>query len=290
MIVTRSSDPRAFYTAVEAHVLAHEAENGLLIGIAQAIMRAPDLYPDPYLAAVTDKGAVVLACLMTPPQNIILSYAPDLAVYAAAIPLLIADVHTLYPALPGVTAPSRAAAAFAAGWSAQTGQPARVAVYERLYRLERVTPARPTAGTMRAVTPADRALMIDWLLAFQIEAFGTGSAEGIARHYDLTVPTGLRRYVVWEDDGQIVSMSGAGGMTPHGIRIGPVYTPPALRGRGYASACVGAFTQLLLDEGYQFVTLFTDLANPTSNRIYQALGYSPVTDFHMMAFDAIPFA
>ena len=63
-----------------------------------------------------------------------------------------------------------------------------------------------------------------------------------------------------------------------GIRIGPVYTPPALRGRGYASACVARLSQDKLDEGRTFCFLYTDLSNPTSNHIYQEIGYEPVCD------------
>ena len=84
---------------------------------------------------------------------------------------------------------------------------------------------------------------------------------------------------LWLDDGRPVSLTGVGGLTPHGIRVGPVYTPPELRGRGYASNLVAAASQLQLETGRTFVFLFTDLTNPTANRIYQAIGYEPVIDF-----------
>ena len=88
----------------------------------------------------------------------------------------------------------------------------------------------------------------------------------------------------WEDGGAAVSMAGFGGRTPNGVRIGPVYTPPELRGRGYASALTAALTQRLLDGGLRFCFLFTDLANPTSNSIYQRIGYEPVSDFDFWSF------
>jgi predicted GNAT family acetyltransferase len=89
--------------------------------------------------------------------------------------------------------------------------------------------------------------------------------------------------VFWED-GETVSFAGYGGLTPNGIRIGPVYTPPELRGRGYGSALTAALTQQLLDGGRRFCFLFTDLANPTSNSIYQRIGYRPVSDVDAWAF------
>jgi predicted GNAT family acetyltransferase len=79
-------------------------------------------------------------------------------------------------------------------------------------------------------------------------------------------------------------MVGFGGETPSGIRISWVYTPPSRRRQGYASALVAAMSQKLLDEGRKFCFLYTDLANPTSNSIYQRLGYQPVGDSMYYAF------
>jgi predicted GNAT family acetyltransferase len=84
--------------------------------------------------------------------------------------------------------------------------------------------------------------------------------------------------LLWEDEGEPVSLAGWGGPTPNGIRIGPVYTPPELRSRGYATALTAELSQRLLDGrlyqgGRQFCFLYTDLANPTSNAIYERIGY-----------------
>jgi hypothetical protein len=81
-----------------------------------------------------------------------------------------------------------------------------------------------------------------------------------------------------------VSLAGFGGETPNGIRIGPVYTPPDLRRRGYATALTAALTRSLL-ERHRFCFLFTDLANPTSNGIYMRIGYEPVADVEEWRFD-----
>jgi uncharacterized protein len=93
-----------------------------------------------------------------------------------------------------------------------------------------------------------------------------------------------RSYAVWETD-EPVSFAGFGGRTPHGVRIGPVYTPPHLRRRGYASALVGNLTQELLAGDADFCFLYTDLDNPTSNRIYQDVGYDFVAESADYAFD-----
>jgi predicted GNAT family acetyltransferase len=85
-------------------------------------------------------------------------------------------------------------------------------------------------------------------------------------------------YWLWEDDGEVVAWTGHGNPTGRGIRIGPVYTPPELRGRGYATALVAAQSQWLLSNGFDFCFLYTDLANPTSNAIYERIGYRKIAD------------
>src|SRR5206468_1492050 len=90
---------------------------------------------------------------------------------------------------------------------------------------------------------------------------------------------------VWEMHGQPVSTATLMGPTPNGIRISVVYTPPELRGRGYASACVAALSQRMLDAGKRFCFLYTDLANPTSNKIYRTIGYEPVCDNLQILFE-----
>jgi predicted GNAT family acetyltransferase len=83
---------------------------------------------------------------------------------------------------------------------------------------------------------------------------------------------------VGDNDGP-VSIASCGRPTAHGIAVNMVFAPPHLRGRGYAGSCVAALSQRLLDDGWKFCTLFTDLANPTSNSIYQRIGYHSICDF-----------
>jgi predicted GNAT family acetyltransferase len=96
-------------------------------------------------------------------------------------------------------------------------------------------------------------------------------------------------FLVWEDGGEPVSLAGWGGATPNGIRVGPVYTPPELRGRGYATALTAELSRRLLDGrlfegGRRFCFLYTDLANPTSNAIYERIGYRRVAESAEIVF------
>ena len=99
--------------------------------------------------------------------------------------------------------------------------------------------------------------------------------EGLADRY----ANGLGRTMqLWLDNGIPVSMCGVGSPTPHGVRIGPVFTPADMRGRGYASNLVARACAVELNAGRRYCFLFTDRSNPTSNHIYQEIGFEPVTD------------
>ncbi len=204
---------------------------------------------------------------------------------AGALPLLVDDLLETYPDLSGVLARKEDARGFCALWQERTGATYRLKTAERIFRCIRVIPARPVGGELRRADPAERDLIVEWLIAFTLEALGpdedVSTVASIADHW----LGGAGRWLYIWDDGGPVSMAGASGETPSGIRIGAVYTPPELRGRGYASNCVAAVSQAELDRGRRFCFLFTDLANPTSNKIYRAIGYEPVCDVDEYRFE-----
>lgn len=272
---------RRFHSAQE--FLAHageylgerEAEHNLLLGLASVLSARPNLYGStPYFAAVERDGTVVAAALRTPPHNLVLSEVAD----SSAIDALVTDVSGAFGELPGVLGSKDTSRRFAELWSEATGRSAQRALAERIFRAETAWRPPGVAGSMRRATAADRSLLVEWVAAFQEEAM-RGRTH---RPADVAVDDYLTRgeqggIYLWED-GAPVSLAGCGGPTPNGIRIGPVYTPPERRGRGYASALTAELTSLLLSSGRRFCFLFTDLANPTSNRIYRRIGYEPVTD------------
>ena len=91
--------------------------------------------------------------------------------------------------------------------------------------------------------------------------------------------TAANDLTVWEQDAEVVSMAAVVRRTRRSSSIALVYTPPELRGSGFASATVAELSQRELDAGQAWCSLFTDLANPTSNHIYTEIGYEPVCDF-----------
>lgn len=270
--IRRFSSAASFLDRARPWLLRAEAEHNLILGIAQELESGSHAYEEPILLATMEGPDGVAGCAFrTPPFKFGLTRAP-----VAAIPLLIDEAAALYESLPAVMGPASAARPFAEAWSARFGVAFEVGMRMRIFQLDEVVPpANPAPGRMRRATTDDLELPVEWIQAFTAEAgqWG-GEPEPLARRLIKE-----ERLFFWEgEDSDPVSMAAGMAETPHGIRVGFVYTPPEERGRGYASACVAALSQYYLDHGRQFCFLYTDLANPTSNAIYQRMGYRPVCD------------
>jgi hypothetical protein len=237
--------------------------------------------PSRFLNAPGIGTTIVAVAIRTPPRNLVLSECEP-----AAVDALVDDLIAAGDALPGALGPVEAIRDFAERWTAATGQPHRRQLSERAFRLARVIPPPPPPGEMRLAAAADFQLLVDWLLAFTAEALPEEDNDPVdaERAVSRWLYEGFKRTYLWELDGRPVSWAGVGGRTPHGTRVGPVYTPPEQRRRGFAGALVAAAAQAQLDDGLEFCFLFTDLANPTANHVYQAIGYEPVTDIDVYVF------
>jgi GNAT superfamily N-acetyltransferase len=307
MDLTRYADPAAFASRAQPFLLRHEAEHNLILGLVGALQRqsvSPAAPPaPPYLAILEEGGEVLAVALRTPYHRLVLSRIspgvgppagpPDAPpegvdrVAEEALEQLVADLAGHIPDLSGVLGPPALAEAFARRWVERRGRRARRGMATRIFQLDAVTPPPAVAGALRPATEADLDLLVSWVAAFTRD-IGEREARDEAR-----ARAGVSRTIaagglhLWEVEGAgPVSMANATGATPNGIRINLVYTPPELRRRGYASACVGALSQAMLDAGRRFCFLYTDLANPTSNHIYQELGYRPVADADTYDFEA----
>ena len=261
---------REFLDRAGPWLLRSEAEHSLVLGVAGALAEAPAPPPSPapLLATVEDEGGVVGAALRTPPHKLVLTRMP-----AGALPA-VADAVDPFGPLPAVLGPPDLAGAFGREWAGRHGVTARPGMRQRVFALTTlVSPARPAEGTARPARPDDLGTVARWLGAFQDEA-GTGRSDARAQAERLLRAGDV---LLW-DHGGPVAMAAAVARSPTGARVGAVYTPPGLRGRGYAAAVVAALTRRLLADGRRFCSLYTDLANPTSNAVYERLGYVPVAD------------
>jgi uncharacterized protein len=262
---------------------ADEARHNLAFGIVSSARDQPDVYPELRAWIVTQRSKVVAAALQTPPYNLVLGRP----LVERALDELAGRIAK---ELPGVVGAVPEVDRFAQLWAERSGVGVATRFEQRIYALRRVQAPR-VEGAMRLAGTVDRDLVLAWTVAFSREALhdddaNTGRLErSVDARLDGTETSGI---VLWEVERGPVALAGFGGPTPNGIRIGPVYTPPEHRGRGYGSAVTAATSQLQLDRGRRFCFLYTDLANPTSNAIYMRIGYEPVCDSRELVFEPQP--
>ncbi|GAA3118151.1 GNAT family N-acetyltransferase [Planomonospora alba] len=272
MTWTFTSDVEVFAGAAEPWLLRDPIRNTLLLTVLRGIrigLHTDDLL----LGRLEEDGETVAAAIQTPPRGLLL---PDLPV--RAVPSLAAALIEAERAVPGVSGPLAQAEAFAASW----WRPAVRRVSERLHRLESMAPPRrPVPGAARTAVDGDRELLTAWFADFHLEAMGERPADQTPV---VSSRIGRRELVLWEDGGRPVACAAFSAPIAAMSRIGPVYTPPEFRGRGYGEAVTRAATREALDAGAAEVLLFTDLANPVSNSVYQAIGYRAVADYATIAF------
>lgn len=280
LTLRRYETAEAFAEAAMLFLLRHEKEHCLPIGVTGQAIEHPERWDGPPTFATIERdGAPVAAALRTPPHDPVLSRVGDLE----AVPLLV-ELFMEQPDVRGVLAPIEAGARFAEEWARRTGDAVAIVMTERIYAVERVRPITDVPGVLRQATAADRPLLIAWNEAFVAETFGEHATPGVAaRTVDIRLTSEQSGFAFWED-GEPVCLIGYSGPTPDGIRIGPVYTPPQFRRRGYASAATAVLSQRLIDEGRRFCALFADLDNATSNHIYHEIGFEPVADVAVWRF------
>jgi GNAT superfamily N-acetyltransferase len=277
--VKRFGDPVAYLGATEPLLLADEARHNLMLGIAGNLRDHPGLYLEFHGWVAEGDEGVVAAALQTPPYNLVLARPAS----AEGVETLADALWDARVALPGVTAGVPEVEEFADAWHARAGLERPPRMRQRIYRLTSVRQVTGVRGRPRSATTADRALLLDWVQAFASESFDDVDPRAAERQVDARLERGVGGFAFWEDDGP-VSLVGWGGETPNGMRIGPVYTPPEVRRRGYASALTASVSARLLSAGRRFCFLYTDVENTTANRIYGEIGYEPVCDSIDYAF------
>jgi predicted GNAT family acetyltransferase len=192
-------------------------------------------------------------------------------------------VHARMPNLPCVLGRDVEVLAFRAEWERQTGTPGTPGIPQRVHVLDRVEPQPDVPGRMEAAGEKDLELVVDWSRAFAEEAHGSHHEPDEKDRQVAARNIEAGAMFFWIDQGP-VSMAAAREFGDGVAQIGPVYTPPDRRRRGYGGALTATATQRMLDQACTACTLFTDLRNATSNHIYREIGYKPVADFHEFWF------
>jgi predicted GNAT family acetyltransferase len=265
--------------AAESFLARAPVAHNVIYGIATRLANGNDAAPDAFWATAQKGGAVVGAAMRTPPWKLTLG-----GDWAGLWDGLMDHLWVHCPALNGVEGPRDVVTNFASHWVARTGCVSQIGLEQRLYKLTEVNPPRPCAGMMRTAQAGDIALVARWL-----KCFGTEVNLGEAPEWGKAAKRGISQGRIWlwvVDGGNPVSLVASTRDFGAGSSVGPVYTPPDLRGAGYASNLVATLSQHLLDHGRAFCALGADVENPTSNRIYERLGYVYVQDFVDVAFGA----
>jgi RimJ/RimL family protein N-acetyltransferase len=257
-------DPREFVSRA-GRFLEQRLEDNVLATVTLDVLGGRVMAQPPLFAlGLEPEGQVQWMGVRTPPLPML---AAELD--GADAPALVEVWLSEDPDVPGVNAQPATGRQIAAAWCARTGGSSACRIRMAMHQLDRVIdPPRPAPGELRVALGADRPLLLEWWRAFARDA-GVSPANAEA-----SIDVRLRQHglLVWED-GRPVSMVGVSRPVAGVIRVGPVYTPDALRRRGYAGTAVAAASRRALASGATRCVLFTDLNNPTSNKIYAEVGY-----------------
>ncbi len=281
MNIVLDNDVQIFLKKSQDLLYKNEAQNSLIVGLASNILRGT-LVPKlaPLFLRIEDAGRTVAVAMQTPPMNLLLSEARDEDLNEFAIYL-----NNVGAKFPGVVGPSLVAEKFADLWQDLTGKTYSFGMGQKIYKLEKVLmPA--IHGELRATIASDRDLLGEWLFGFANESLPLierKPLEDWIAHAERSIANGTS--YMFLIDGDPVSTVSATRPTENGISINGVYTPKHLRKNGNASQAVALLSQRMLDEGRKFCVLYTDLANPTSNKIYQKIGYQEVADSKFFIFN-----
>ena len=282
MTVARFINAKEFLDACRVFLEANETANTLILGLADSLLKSRLAVEEPplFAAALDPQHQPILCALMTPPYPLLVHAEGE---FGDAMDLFQAYLVAEHIAIPGVNGQMAVSDCFAKKWCALSGKTASIETELRAYELDRVIfPAMPR-GTFRQAGSEDAPVIIALYFAMHAEIMSPHDPQ--PKEANITAMIDRGDIYIWDVAGTPVAMAHKGRSTRHGRTVSGVYTLPAARKQGYASALVARLSQVILDEGYQVANLFTDLSNPTSNAIYQAIGYRQVCDYHRYRFE-----
>jgi predicted GNAT family acetyltransferase len=276
------TDDIADYHRAAGHLLNADAvRNTVLLSVlASLVSLGPTAFgPQPPLfgwyAEDSPRRTVSAAALQTPPHALLVTTLPGRSAVQLAGAVAARGI-----ALPGVNGAEKDVTEFARAWQQLTGVPGEISQRQRLYKLGDLVPPDPAPdGAARVATTADAGVARALYTAFAADVGQDAAPERLIAD---RVQAG--QVMLWEVAGEPASMAGVSPAFQGVARIGPVYTPPQWRGRGYGGAVTAAIGELAARRGATSVVLFTDLANPRSNSLYIKLGYEPVEDRALLLF------
>jgi len=247
-----------------------EAANNLIIGIPMSMEKYPFDDKKLKLLNVFDKGSVVISIAQTPPRNLLV-YCDKRGVkyFNELIDFLI---HNNFK-VNGVVGLYHEMVEFSDHWSEITGQRWQFNFKQKAYQLKKLVDVRISPGTFRKAKKDDLPILSEWMKAFVQEALPTEQMENAEEIIKSIIKN--EASFVWENNGELVSMACSSRPTRNCVTVNYVYTPKKFRAKGYGSSVTHQLSKYLLTK-HKTCALFTDLDNPTSNSIYQKIGYREV--------------
>ena len=252
---------------VEAFLRERELENNLQLAICEGLVRGQEAGQRLLLLLSSGERCVGVA-LMRPGQPLVLTDLPEAAVLAL-VEFLEANAISVSEFHAPEACAEHLASLLEQRFPATYERRRSLIIYAISTLAELLDP--PDPGRAREAEARDEPVLARWVSAFGVEtSFAIEAPADFAR-----ARIASRRASVYEASGELVSMACIGGHARGLCRVGPVYTPPEQRGRGYASALVAWVTRGILERGEQ-ACLFAETDNPVSNRMYLRLGYREI--------------
>lgn len=283
MRIVRTDDPVAFLDIAGPLLRRDEAGNHLILGVAATHVAEVATY-EFHRGWIALDPEPVAAALWTPPRHLLLGEPSRESAVRPLAQAIAADA----PALPGLTGNLPAADHFVRTWTELTGRTARTISRLANYALEEVREVPRAPGAPRPANRGDRNLVVAWMRDFASEAPPQDEIVGaeLERFLAGRLEAPDAGYRLWIDESRRpVCLAGFMGPTGSGIRVGPVYTPPEHRGRGYARSLLAELARELFGLGYRACYLASDLENVAANRLYEAVGYRRVGEAEMVSFE-----
>ncbi len=274
--IVRCASAEAFLEKAGNWLAQKEVQNnGCLIVASNLIPKPASERPEHYFWVIEQEETVVGTAFWTPPYKFTVSDMDKESLMALAN-----AVRDSHPHIPGVGGPKEPAKHFSHFWNLKTQKSPLLEHSMRIYQVEKIISVPMSPGTLQKAQEKNMGLLTEWLLQFHDEI---SISEEVDEKKMVENYIREQRMFVWEDEGYR-AMAAYAGSTLNGVRVNMVYTPPEFRGKGYATSLVATLSQSLLDSGKKFCCLYTDLLNPTSNSIYQKIGYQPVCDWNVYKF------
>lgn len=246
----------------------NEQENNLILGVLQIVQQPI------FMGVAKQEEEIAIVFLQTEEKKQIIVATSE--VMGVDIKELAKELTKVYPDIPGLIGNKKVVQKLAEEIAVLENKKMNVVMEQGVYALQQVKKKWTEEGVFREINSDELPVIEKWIYQF-CEDVNLPTTKEEAEQTAHTLITNHRLFGL-EIDGKLVSVAAKTRPTKNNITINFVYTPKEARKNGYASNCVAALSQRMLDEGYKTTTLYTELANPTSNKIYQEIGYEQIAE------------